>query len=178
MMRSYLSSVFQVGLLLVAYIPSHTIRKGLLRACGARIAHDVRLYHGFEVRKPQKLEIAGGTVIGTGAILDARAGIFIGKNVNFSSEVAIWTVQHDPQSPTFGTKSAPVRIEDNAWISFRAVVLPGVTVSEGAVVAAGAIVTKDVPPYTISAGVPARVIGTRNRNLEYQLAQEGYYHFL
>lgn len=178
MMRSYLSSVFQLWLLLVAYIPSQTLRKGLLRACGARIAHDVRLYHGFEVRKPQNLEISSGTVIGTGAILDARAGISIGRNVNFSSEVAVWTVQHDPQSPSFGSRLAPVRIEDYVWISFRAVILPGVTISEGAVVAAGAIVTKDVPPYTISAGVPARVIGTRTRNLEYELGREGYYHFL
>ena len=178
MMKSYFTSAFQLYLLLVAHIPSQTIRKGLLRACGARIARNVRLYHGFEVRKPQNLEIASGTVIGTGAILDARAGIRIGKNVNFSSEVAIWTVQHDPQSRNFGSKLAPVRIEDNAWISFRAVILPGVTVFEGAVVAAGAIVTKDVPPYTISAGVPAHVIGTRIRNLEYDLGREGYYHFI
>src|SRR5579863_2170181 len=178
MMRSYFSSAFQLCLLLTAYIPSQTLRKMLLRVCGARIARDVRLYHGFEVRKPRNLEIASGTVIGTGAILDARAGICIGKNVNFSSEVAIWTAQHDPRSTSFAAKLAPVRIEDNAWISFRAVILPGVTISEGAVVAAGAIVTKDVPPYSISAGVPAQVIGTRTRNLEYDLGKEGYYHFL
>jgi acetyltransferase-like isoleucine patch superfamily enzyme len=178
MIRSYLSSAFQLCLLLVAYIPSQTLRKALLRVCGARIAHDVRLYHGFEVRKPRNLEIASGTVIGTGAILDARGGISIGRNVNFSSEVAIWTVQHDPQSPSFGTKLAPVRIKDNAWISFRVVILPGVTVCEGAVVAAGAIVTKDVPPYSISAGIPAHVIGTRTRNLEYELGRAGYYHFI
>src|ERR1700722_5918161 len=178
MMRSYFSSAFQLCLLLIGYIPSHSLRKTLLRACGARIAHDVRLYHGFEVRKPQNLQIASGTVIGTGVILDARGGIFIGKNVNFSSEVAIWTAQHDPQSSTFGTKLASVRIEDNAWISFRAVILPGVTISEGAVVAAGAIVTKDVPAFSISAGVPAQVIGTRTRTLEYDLGKEAYYPFI
>jgi len=177
-MRSYLSSAVQLCLLLIAYIPSQTVRKALLRACGARIARNVRLYHGFEVRKPQNLEIATGSVIGTGAILDARAGICIGRNVNFSSEVAIWTAQHDPHSPSFATKLAPVRIEDNAWISFRAVILPGVTISEGAIVAAGAIVTKDVPPYSISAGIPAHVIGTRTRNLEYDLGSGGYYHFI
>jgi acetyltransferase-like isoleucine patch superfamily enzyme len=177
-MRSYLASLFQLWLLLIAYIPSQNVRKLLLRACGARIAKNVRLYHGFEVRKPQNLEIASGTVIGTGAILDARAGIRIGKNVNFSSEVAIWTAQHDPQSATFATKLAPVRIEDNVWISFRAVVLPGVRISEGAVIAAGAIVTKDVPAYAISAGIPARVIAMRNRNLEYELYSAAYYHFI
>lgn len=178
MTNAYLSSAFQLCLLLIGYVPSHRLRKALLRACGARIAGNVRLYHGFEVRKPKNLEIHSGTVIGTGAILDARAGIWIGKNVNFSSEVAIWTAQHDPQSPNFSAKLAPVRIEDNAWISFRAVILPGVTICEGAVVAAGAIVTKDVPPYSISAGIPAQVIGTRTRKLDYELDKEGYYHFI
>ncbi len=138
----------------------------------------MRLYHGFEVRKPRNLEISEGSIIGTGAILDARAGLFIGRNVNFSSEVAIWTAQHDPQSPNFGTKVLPVRIEDNAWLSYRAVVLPGVTVAEGAVVAAGAIVTKDVPRYSVAAGVPARVVAPRNKNLHYDLGKHSYYHFI
>jgi acetyltransferase-like isoleucine patch superfamily enzyme len=177
-MRSYLSSAFQLFLLLTAYIPSQTLRKVILRACGARIGRKVRLYHGFEVRRPRNLQISDGCIIGTRAILDARAGLFIGKNVNFSSDVAIWTAQHDPQSPSFSAKVLPVRIEDNAWISYRAVVLPGVTVAEGAVVAAGAIVTKDVAMYSIVAGVPARVIGPRNRNLNYYLGKEAYYHFI
>jgi acetyltransferase-like isoleucine patch superfamily enzyme len=154
------------------------LRKAILRACGARIGRKVRLYHGFEVRKPRNLQISDGSIIGTGAILDARAGLFIGKNVNFSSEVAIWTAQHDPQSSSFDAKVLPVRIEDNVWISFRAVVLPGVTVAEGAVVAAGAIVTKDVPAYSIVAGIPARVIAPRNKNLDYDLSMEGHYHFI
>ena len=57
-------------------------------------------------------------------------------------------------------KIAPVRIGDKAWIGFNAIILKGVTVGEGAIVAAGAVVTKDVPPYTIVAGNPARVIRT------------------
>ena len=57
-----------------------------------------------------------------------------------------------------GGKAAPITIEDDAWLATRAVVLKGVTVGRGAVVAAGAVVTKDVPPYTVAAGVPARVI--------------------
>jgi maltose O-acetyltransferase len=61
-----------------------------------------------------------------------------------------------------------VVIEDHAWLGTRAMVLPGVTVGRGAVVAAGAVVTKDVPPYTIVGGVPARVIGQRTTDLRYQ----------
>jgi maltose O-acetyltransferase len=62
-----------------------------------------------------------------------------------------------------------VIIGDHVWIAYRAVILPGVTIGEGAVVAAGAVVTRDVEPFPIVAGVPAKKIGERNRNLDYQL---------
>jgi acetyltransferase-like isoleucine patch superfamily enzyme len=97
----------------------------------------------------------------------------IGQNVNFSAEAAIWTQQHDPQSATFEIYSAPVVVEDRAWISFRSTVLPGTTIGEGAVVAANAVVTKDVPKFTIVGGIPAKVIGSRNHNLTYKF--EGHY---
>ena len=176
--RCYLSSALYLFLGMVAYVPSHHIRKWILRGLGCRIGEGVRLYHGFEVRSPWRLIIEEGTIIGNDSILDARAGLHIGKNVNLSSEVAIWTAQHDPQSATFETRMKPVVIEDYAWLSYRAVILPGVTVGRGAVVAAGAIVTKDVPPFTIVAGIPAQAIGERNRDLRYELAKEGYTHFI
>lgn len=59
-------------------------------------------------------------------------------------------------------------IEDHAWIGARVIILPGVTVGEGAVVAAGAVVTRSVPPYAVVGGVPAKRIGERNRDLLYR----------
>ena len=67
------------------------------------------------------------------------------------------------------SKGGLVVIIDRAWISCRVVILPGVTVGEGAVVAAGAVVTKNVPPYTIVAGVPAKEVGKRTKDLRYKL---------
>jgi maltose O-acetyltransferase len=61
----------------------------------------------------------------------------------------------------------PVTIHDHAWISARAIILPCVTIGQGAVVAAGAVVTRDVPEYSIVGGVPAKPIGTRPKNLDY-----------
>jgi acetyltransferase-like isoleucine patch superfamily enzyme len=101
------------------------------------------------------------------ATLDGRNGITIGKNVNFSSEVALWTLQHDYNSPTFATSGGPIVIGDRAWISFRATILPGVTIGEGAVVAANSVVTKDVPPFTVVGGIPAKKIGERTTDLSY-----------
>ncbi|MHB8134986.1 MAG: acyltransferase [Anaerolineaceae bacterium] len=83
--------------------------------------------------------------------------------------VWIWTLQHDPQSPNFESIGGPVIIEDYAWVSSRVTILPNVRIGKGAVVAANALVTKDVPPYTIVGGVPAKVIGERTKDLKYHL---------
>jgi acetyltransferase-like isoleucine patch superfamily enzyme len=80
----------------------------------------------------------------------------------------VYTAEHDPQSPTFSVTSAPVVIEDLCYVAAHAVVLPGVRIGRGAVVAAGAVVVRDVEPYTIVEGVPARVIGERTQELRYR----------
>jgi acetyltransferase-like isoleucine patch superfamily enzyme len=156
-------------LTLVATMPSHRLRRAAYRLCGMRLAHGAHLYAGVEVRDPRRISIGRRTSIGRKAILDGRGMIRIGDNVNLSSEAAIWTMQHRVQDPGFGVESAPVVVGDRAWLSFRCTVLPGVTIGEGAVVAAGAVVTGDVAPYTIVAGIPARRIGTRRADLHYAI---------
>jgi acetyltransferase-like isoleucine patch superfamily enzyme len=147
---------------LIGRLPSARLRLALARqALGMRIGPKVHLYRWRELRDPGRISIGEGTILGSWAVLDGRHGITIGRHVNFSSEVALWTAQHDPHSPTFEVRGAPIEIGDRAWISYRATILPGVTVGSGSVVAAGAVVTRDVPPGTIVAGVPARVMGTR-----------------
>ncbi|WP_410478930.1 DapH/DapD/GlmU-related protein [Pedobacter frigiditerrae] len=77
------------------------------------------------------------------------------------------TGSHDVQSPNFGYICAAVTIDDYVWLGSRVTVLPGVHIGKGAVVGAGAVVTKNVPPFTIVAGIPAVKIGERNRDLTY-----------
>jgi len=136
---------------------------------GARLGRRIVMYYGADILSPRRLVIGNDCSIGFHVTLDARGGLRIGDNCNISSQVAIWTGSHDVNSTDFKYVSSPVAIEDRAWISFRAVILGGVTIGEGAVVAAGAVVTKDVPPFTIVAGVPARMIGERRRDLDYIL---------
>ena len=100
-------------------------------------------------------------MIGNDAILDARGGLRIGSDVNFSTGVHVWTAQHDWRDPGFVTVRLPVVIEDNVWVSARATILPGVTIGRGAVVAAHAVVTRDVPAGAVMAGIPARQVATR-----------------
>ncbi len=154
---------------LLGRLPSKLVRTaGATHLLGMTIDRSAQLYRWKEVRSGHNIRIGAGTIIGSGAILDGRNGITIGHSVNLSSEVALWTMQHDVDSPTFMTEGGPIVIRDRAWISFRSTILPGVTIGEGAVVAAGAVVTKDVEPYTLVGGIPAKPIGHRNVEVDYE----------
>ena len=142
-------------------VPIHFVRIAVLRAWGASIGKGVVIYHGVEVRTAKRLVIGERTIIGNDAILDARGGLIIGSDVNFSTGVHVWTAQHDWRSPTFPTVSAPVTIGSRSWVSARATILPGTSIGTGSVVAAHALVTKDVPVDVVVAGVPARIIANR-----------------
>lgn len=163
-----IASVIRINLLIIAYIPSHIFRNFLYKNIfHMNIGKNVVIYYGAEIRAPWNIHIGEGTVIGDKAILDGRSGIKIGKNVNFSTGVWIWTNQHKVNDISFGIEGKPVIIEDRVWLSNRTIILPGVTVGEGAVVAAGAVVTKSVEPFVIAGGVPARKIGEREKQIGY-----------
>lgn len=156
----------------VGEMPSHHVRNFFYRHIYlVRMASKVVIYAGAEIRNPSGLIIGKGSIIGDNAILDAREGIEIGTDVCFASGVRIWTLQHDYRDPYFACNPehyGPVKIGNRAWIGPHTIILRNVTIGEGAVVAAGAVVTKDVPPYTLVAGVPAKIIGKRPMNLKYE----------
>ena len=149
-------------------IPSKRYRSWKLKRKGMKMGGDVRFYAGFHIREPWNITIGAGSSIGPKVLLDGRCGLTIGKSVVIAYEAIIWTLNHDYNDLRFSGKGAPVKIEDFAWICSRSIILPGVTIGEGAVVASGAIVTRDVAPYTIVGGIPAREIGKREKkNYQY-----------
>lgn len=158
-------------LLWISHIYAHFIRDFFYKDIYLiDINKNVIIYYGAEIRNPTGLHIGKGSIIGDNAILDARAGIIIGDDVNLSSGVQIWTYQHDYRDPFFSCNPdhyGKVIIENRAWIGPRVIILHNVKIGEGAVVAAGAVVTKDVPPFTLVGGIPAKVIGQRPQNLRY-----------
>lgn len=115
------------------------------------------------------LRIGAHCRINRNCCLDARAALSIGNNVSISPDVTILTTQHLYDDRAFSLTSRPVTIEDYVWIGTRAMIMPGVTIGRGAVVAAGAVVTKDVPALAIVGGVPARAIGRRTLDPAYIL---------
>lgn len=164
------SGVEQMGTRLVGRLPGHGLRvvayRRLLRL---GVGPGTTIYRCPDIRRPSRVRIGRTTVIGPDAVLDGRCGLTIGDNVNLSKGVWIWTMQHEKDSPDFHAEGGPVVIGDRAWLSCRTTILPGVTIGEGAVVCAGAVVTSDVDAYAVVAGIPARKISARNRNLEYTL---------
>jgi len=113
------------------------------------------------------LSIGENSVINARCRIDNRGGITIGDNVSISSDVTILTADHDMDSPDFAGRIRSVTIEDYAWVGTSAMIMPGVTIGKGAVVAAGSIVTKNVEPYHVVAGIPAKFIKERKRELNY-----------
>jgi acetyltransferase-like isoleucine patch superfamily enzyme len=147
--------------------PSYHLRHWYFRKLGLRIGHDSSIaMHCFVTGS--KIIIGENTVINRFTYLDGRVPLYIGNNVNVSHYTLIHTLTHDPQNSDFICLERPVAIMDHAWIGARAIILPGVTIGEGAVVAAGSVVTKDVAPYTIVGGNPARPLSTRSRDLRYR----------
>lgn len=157
----------------ISYIPSCHFRKLLYKGLGVKMGKNVTIHFRAELRAPEKLSLGDGSIIGDNAILDARRGLTIGRNVNLSSNVSIYTLQHDHRDPYFGLPSEDkvklsVEIDDRVWLGANVIVLPGVHIGEGAVCCAGCVVTKDVEPFAVVAGIPARKVNERPRNLKYE----------
>ena len=155
----------------IGCLPSHRLRRiGLCRLLGVRIGTGSSVHRGCRFYRPAGVVIGDHCVVNCGVLLDGRFGLYIGRNVSVSEGVMLLTAEHDPQSPSFDLCGAPILVGDHVFLGARAIVLPGVHLAEGSVVAAGAVVTRDVPAYAIVAGVPARTIGQRTSELDYELA--------
>lgn len=179
---------------LTGYIPSHILRLFLYKYFfRVKIGNFSTIHWRARFNLPSGVSIGQNTIIGNDAFLDgrffrswpggvksSRAYFFdfvspkirplqIGNNVSIAGEVRIFTMEHDIDDPFFKEISAPVTIEDYVVIGTRVTILPGVKIGKGAVVASGAVVTKDVDPYTVVGGIPAKFIKDRAKELKYTL---------
>ena len=160
---------------LLTHVPSHWIRRFLLWILLKRLGSGTNIQMRCRFLNGRRVSFGDGNVINFGCLLDGRKfNITTGRNVSMGPEATILTLGHDPQSSGFENRGGDVVIGDRVWIGYRAIIMPGVTVGEGAVVAAGAVVTKDVDAFTIVAGVPAQKIGDRNDQLTYNLAHSAF----
>jgi maltose O-acetyltransferase len=161
---------------IVARLPSHAIRRWLYRriygfeiGSGSSILMDVR-FSG-----KGRFHMGDHSIVNGDCLLDNRSQITIGDNVSISLGTVLLTADHDLLSPDFVTRFGEIAIEDYVFIGARAIVLPGVRLGRACVIAAGAVVTKNVPPAAIVAGVPARSIGLRTGDPRYLLRHEPWF---
>lgn len=161
---------------IVGYIPSHLIRKFFYKLAGMKIGFDSNIHMGTRFYNPSNISIGIDTIIGENAVLDGRGPLTIGNHVAFASNVMVYNSQHDIRDVDFKPQSKPVVVSDYVFVGPRAIIMPGVTIGKGAVVAGGAVVTKDVPDYAIVGGVPAKVIAQRPvKDLHYKIGRAAWF---
>lgn len=154
------------------HIPFYLARSFFYRLAGVKIGKGSTIHMWANFFQPNGVGIGEDTIIGDHVFLDGRAPLIIGNHVDIASHVLIYNSQHDIDSKDFHAVTQPVEISDYVFIGPRTIILAGVKIGKGAVVAAGAVVTKDVPEYAVVGGVPAQVIGERKiKDLHYKLGR-------
>lgn len=155
-------------------IPFYSIRYFFYKLSGMKIGNRVAIFRKCYIQKLDGIEIDDYSNIGFFCRLDGRGGLKIGRNVNISSYTIFETGGHN--FDTFEDTFSSITIGENVWIGTRSTVLAGVNIGEGAIVAAGSVVTKDVKPYEIVGGVPAKFIKKREKKIDYLLTGQAIFH--
>lgn len=146
----------------MSHVPSHTLRLWFYRKImNFKIEKGSHVFMGCHFDCSGNLIIGKNSVINANCRFDVRGTIKIGENVSISSDVIILTADHDMDTINMQGRDRKVILEDYVWVGTRAMIMPGVTIGRGAVVAAGAVVTKNVEAFKVVAGVPAKVIKER-----------------
>lgn len=168
-----MSLLLQCKFLVVAWlnftytIIPYPLRKIYLYLFGIKIGKGSSIHRNCKFFHIGNFRLGQNSVINFSCFLDNRRGIYIGNNVGIAHNTKIYTLGHNIDSSKFETKGAPVVIEDNVFIFSNSLIMPGVTIHEGAIVLAGSVVTKDIPPYTVVGGNPSKIIRQRPKDLGY-----------
>ncbi len=136
-----------------------------------KLGKHVFICKGVTIMSPQKVELGDNVYLGKNVTIAGQAGVTIGANSIINHNVNIISVNHVYQdsSKTIreqGYYGGPISIGEDVWIATGAVITKNTKIGKGAVIGANAVVTKDVPPYALVGGVPAKLIGQRKANLK------------
>jgi len=149
---------------IISHFPSVTVRMFFYRkVMGFKIGKGSYIFLNCRFDSTQRLTMGYSSVINAGCRIDTRGNVVIGNNVSISEDVILLTADHDMDTPDFAGRNRNIRIDDFAWIGTRAIIMPDIVVGEGAVVAAGSLVSKNVLSYSVVGGVPAKHIKERKR---------------
>ena len=142
-------------------IVPNAVRILLLRLMGARIGKRCLIYGSAKIYVPWNLTMGDAVCFGPRVEIYDKDKVTIGNGVIVSQDAWLCTASHDITDPRMVLVVRPITIGNDVWIAARASVLPGVAIGDGVVVGACAVVAKDVPPWSVAVGNPARVVGKR-----------------
>lgn len=146
--------------------PLYGVRSLILRVFGAKVGRHVRVARSAAIQFPWNLEIGDWSSIGDAARIYNLGPVTIGRKATVSQGAHLCAGTHDPADPAMRLRKPPIHIGDQAWVCADAFVGPGVTLGEGAVLGARAVAMRDVPPWSIAVGNPARVVKERRFKTE------------
>jgi putative colanic acid biosynthesis acetyltransferase WcaF len=161
--EQFLRVLWIIGRCLFCFSPRPCFgwRRFILRCFGAKVGRNVNIYPSAIIYFPWHLEIGEWSAIGEGALIYNLGPITIGQRVTISHRAHLCAGTHDYRKSDMPLLKPPIVVKDQAWICANAFVGPGVTVGQGAIVAAAAVVMRDVPDWQIVSGNPAVVVKTR-----------------
>lgn len=169
---SYIIDTELIILKIIGFMPLYSIRWFFYLTAGLHIGKGSHIHMGAQFFYPANITIGEDTIIGQNTFLDGRDKLKIGSHVDIASDVMIYNSEHDINAEDFHAILGPVEIGDYCFIGPRTIILPGVKIGKGAVVGAGAVVTKDVEDFSIVGGIPAKPIGERAlKNPQYRLGR-------
>ena len=154
-----------------SYIDPKTISTKIVLGNDVYISRLCRLSSGSSEDYIGEVIIEDSVHVGQNCFLDGAGKLKIGKDSMLGPNVIFFTGDHDFRDPTVpirfqGGIPKPIIVEEDVWLGANVIVLGGVTIGKGSVIAAGSVVTKDIPPYSIAVGTPAKVVGQRGQTDE------------
>lgn len=161
--------------LLYNILPFFTIKNWYLWLAGNQIGNKSYIHTPLRCTYFGNLKVGDHSTVNFGCLLDTRAGIEIGNNVMIGHFCKIYTVGHDIDDAYFGGKPGKVTIEDDVVIFPNSLIMPGVTIQRGAVVYPGSVVTKNLEPFDVVGGNPARFIRKRANKISYRLNYKNWF---
>jgi acetyltransferase-like isoleucine patch superfamily enzyme len=167
---AYFGRIFFINVALSA--PSHRFRRIVLRTLGRwELPASSTVMRGCRVLTLGGVTVGERSVIGDRCTVDGRGGVRIGSDTNISGGTSIFSAGHDVRSPIFAGVTAAVTIGDRCWIASRALILPGTTVGEGAVLAGGTVVRGTLQEWTVYAGNPGEPVAQRPHDAQIVLEE-------
>ena len=175
MIKGLIYDTYQFVTDCVMHCPLAIIRNTYARLILKKMGKGCQFSRHVHLISPHKIELGSHVFINRNATLDGRKGLDVRDNVDIGEFSSIWSLQHDYNDENHATVGGKTVIEDHSWIAPHSIVLPGITIRRGTVVGTQSVVTKDTPPMSVVAGIPAKKIADRNNTLSYTLNYKIYF---